>query len=66
VLSAQQVYVPPAATFAHPKAGGEITPSMIPSVSQYAALAGLFGFAFGRRTEKVVVPQATPEAVKVA
>ena len=27
---------PPAAAFAHPKAGTEITPSMIPSVSQYA------------------------------
>jgi hypothetical protein len=35
-LSAQQVYFPPAAAFAHPKAGTEITPSMIPSVSQYA------------------------------
>ena len=35
-LAAQQVYFPPAAAFAHPKAGTEITPSMIPSVSQYA------------------------------
>ena len=35
-LAAQQIYFPPAAAFAHPKAGTEITPSMIPSVSQYA------------------------------
>jgi hypothetical protein len=35
-LAAQQVYFPPAAAFAHPKVGTEITPSMIPSVSQYA------------------------------
>src|SRR5690348_3837748 len=35
-LAAQQITFPPAAAFAHPKAGGEITPSMIPSVSQYA------------------------------
>ena len=35
-LSAQQIYFPPKAAFAHPKAGTEITPSMIPSVSQYA------------------------------
>jgi hypothetical protein len=35
-LAAQQIYFPPMAAFAHPKAGGEITPSMIPSVSQYA------------------------------
>ena len=35
-LAAQQIYFPPTAAFAHPKAGGEITPSMIPSVSQYA------------------------------
>ena len=35
-LSAQQIFFPPAAAFAHPKAGTEITPSMIPSVSQYA------------------------------
>src|SRR6185437_123304 len=34
-LAAQQITFPPAAAFAHPKAGGEITPSMIPSVSQY-------------------------------
>jgi hypothetical protein len=35
-LSQQQVYFPPASAFAHPKVGTEITPSMIPSVSQYA------------------------------
>ena len=35
-LAAQQIFFPPKAAFAHPQAGGEITPSMIPSVSQYA------------------------------
>src|SRR5947209_7899526 len=35
-LAAQQIYFPPQSAFAHPKAGGEITPSMVPSVSQYA------------------------------
>jgi hypothetical protein len=35
-LAAQQIYFPPKAAFAHPKAGTEITPSMIPTVSQYA------------------------------
>ena len=35
-LAAQQIYFPPQAAFAHPQAGTEITPSMIPSVSQYA------------------------------
>jgi hypothetical protein len=35
-LSAQQIYFPSASAFAHPKAGSEITPNMIPSVSQYA------------------------------
>src|SRR5689334_17646936 len=35
-LAAQQIYFPPQAAFAHAKAGTEITPSMIPSVSQYA------------------------------
>ncbi len=35
-LAAQQIYFPPTAAFAHPKAGTEITPSMIPVVSQYA------------------------------
>ena len=35
-LAAQKIYFPPASAFQHPKAGSEITPSMIPSVSQYA------------------------------
>ena len=35
-LAAQQIYFPPKAAFAHPQAGTEITPSMVPSVSQYA------------------------------
>jgi hypothetical protein len=35
-LAAQQIYFPPKAAFAHPQAGTEITPSMIPPVSQYA------------------------------
>jgi hypothetical protein len=42
-LSAQQITFPPAAAFAHPKAGGEIIPSMIPSVSQYAGQQLLTG-----------------------
>ena len=42
-LAAQQIYFPPAAAFAHPKAGTEITPSMIPSVSQYAGQQLLTG-----------------------
>ena len=36
-------HLPPAAAFAHPKAGSEITPSMIPSVSQYAGQQLLTG-----------------------
>lgn len=35
-LKQQQITFPTAAAFAHPVAGGEITPSMIPSVSKYA------------------------------
>jgi hypothetical protein len=35
-LAAQKIFFPPKAAFAHAKAGTEITPSMIPSVSQYA------------------------------
>ena len=31
-LASQQIFFPPAAAFAHAKAGTEITPSMIPSV----------------------------------
>jgi hypothetical protein len=42
-LAAQKIYFPPAAAFAHPKAGTEITPSMIPSVSQYAGQQMLTG-----------------------
>ncbi len=42
-LSAQKVYFPPASAFAHPKVGTEITPSMIPSVSQYAGQQLLTG-----------------------
>jgi hypothetical protein len=42
-LSAQQIFFPPKAAFAHPKAGAEITPSMIPSVSQYAGQQLLTG-----------------------
>ena len=42
-LAAQQITFPAAAAFAHPKAGGEITPNMIPSVSQYAGQQLLTG-----------------------
>jgi hypothetical protein len=42
-LAAQQVYFPPKAAFAHPKVGTEITPNMIPSVSQYAGQQLLTG-----------------------
>ena len=35
-LAQQQIYFPAKAAFAHAKAGTEITPSMIPSVSHYA------------------------------
>jgi len=42
-LAAQQITFPSAAAFAHPKAGSEITPSMIPSVSQYAGQQLLTG-----------------------
>jgi len=35
-LAEQQIYFPPKSAFDHAKAGTEITPSMIPSVSQYA------------------------------
>src|SRR6516162_2328305 len=35
-LAQQQIYFPPAAAFKAAKPGTEITPSMIPSVSQYA------------------------------
>src|SRR5215831_17918657 len=42
-LAAQQIYFPPSSAFAHPQAGTEITPSMIPSVSQYAGQQLLTG-----------------------
>jgi hypothetical protein len=42
-LAAQQITFPPAAAFAHPQAGTEITPSMVPSVSQYAGQQLLTG-----------------------
>ena len=42
-LAQQQIFFPPSAAFAHPKAGTEITPSMIPSVSQYAGQQLLTG-----------------------
>jgi len=42
-LSQQQIYFPPKAAFAHPKAGSEITPSMIGTVSKYAGQQLLTG-----------------------
>ncbi len=42
-LAAQQISFPSAAAFAQAKAGTEITPSMIPSVSQYAGQPLLTG-----------------------
>jgi len=42
-LAAQQIYFPAKAAFAHPAAGSEITPNMIPSVSQYAGQQLLTG-----------------------
>jgi hypothetical protein len=42
-LARQQITFPPQAAFAHAKAGTEITPSMIPSVSQYAGQQLLTG-----------------------
>src|SRR6202451_292833 len=33
-LASQQIFFPPASAFAHPKAGSEIAPSMMPSLSQ--------------------------------
>ena len=42
-LAQQQITFPPEAAFAHAKAGTEITPSMIPSVSQYAGQELLTG-----------------------
>jgi hypothetical protein len=42
-LAQQQISFPPQAAFEHPKAGTEITPSMIPSVSKYAGQPLLTG-----------------------
>jgi hypothetical protein len=42
-LAEQQIAFPPAAAFKHPVPGSEITPSMIPSVSQYAGQQLLTG-----------------------
>jgi hypothetical protein len=42
-LAAQKIFFPPRAAFAHPKAGTEITPGMVPSVSQYAGQQLLTG-----------------------
>jgi hypothetical protein len=42
-LAQQQIYFPPSSAFANPKVGTEITPSMIPSVSQYAGQQLLTG-----------------------
>jgi hypothetical protein len=42
-LSAQQIFFPPKAAFADAKAGTEITPGMIPAVSQYAGEQMLTG-----------------------
>jgi hypothetical protein len=42
-LASQQIFFPPKAAFATAKAGTEITPSMIPSVSQYAGQQLLTG-----------------------
>ena len=42
-LAQQQIYFPPPAAFDHPKAGSEITPSMIGSVSKYAGQPLLTG-----------------------
>ena len=42
-LLRSRFYFPPASAFAHAKAGTEITPSMIPSVSQYAGQQLLTG-----------------------
>ena len=46
-LAQQEVYFPAKAAFEHPKAGTEITPSMIPSVSRYAGQQVLTGAQAG-------------------
>jgi len=42
-LAQQQIFFPPAAAFAHAKAGTEITPDMIPYLKQYAGQQLLTG-----------------------
>jgi hypothetical protein len=42
-LAEQEIYFPSKEAFEHPKAGTEITPAMIPSVSQYAGQQLLTG-----------------------
>jgi hypothetical protein len=42
-LAQLQIYFPQKAAFAHAKTGTEVTPSMIPSVSQYAGQQVLTG-----------------------
>jgi hypothetical protein len=42
-LAQQEIFFPPKSAFAHPKPGTEITPSMIPTVSQYAGRQLLTG-----------------------
>ena len=42
-LASQKIYFPPSAAFDHPAVGTSITPSMIPSVSQYAGQQLLTG-----------------------
>jgi hypothetical protein len=42
-LAQQEIFFPPKAAFEHAKAGTEITPSMIPSVSRYAGQQLLTG-----------------------
>jgi hypothetical protein len=42
-LASQDIFFPSKAAFAHPKAGTEITPAMIPSVSRYAGQQLLTG-----------------------
>jgi hypothetical protein len=66
-LAAQQIYFPPKAAFAHPKAGTEITPSMIPSVSQYAGQQLLTGQqAEAYADHFIAVHMAQPDNTKLA
>jgi hypothetical protein len=61
-LAMQQITFPPKAAFAHAKAGTEITPSMIPSVSQYAGqqlTTGAQAKAYADHFIKVHLEEAT-------